>query len=182
MKKTLLILTLFLGQIMLHGQTDSSTVLPKRNTIYVEVLGQGILNSLSFDRLYRVDHRVKTSFTAGVMLDPTNSRMAIPISYNWLFGQKKSHLELGVGLTYWREVYLGGPDNYVYFTPKLGYRFQQPNGGVFFRVTFTPTVGLAQTLEYTWRNVFQSPFGERLFPWGGISLGYTLKQNGKKPK
>ncbi len=178
MKNIFFILTLFLGQRFLYGQADTSSIKIKRNTIYVEAFGQGILNSLSFDRLYHINRRVKTSFTAGVMLDPANLRWGIPVSYNWLFGKKKSHLELGVGLTYWTEKYVNDiVDYYTYVTPKIGYRFQRPKGGLFFRITFTPPIGLIHSEK--WENKMgyydhENPIGGLIFPWGGISLGYTF--------
>jgi len=137
----------------------------KRNTIYFELLGQGIYDSFTFDRLYNTDKKVRTSFSAGLTFNPDPKEFAIgtPISYNWIFGQKKHHLELGIGLTamYVRRGKINvheylidenseviqihdftghHNDFYLYPTPKIGYRYQKQNGGFFWRATFTPPV------------------------------------------
>ncbi len=175
----------------------------KRNTIYIEYAGQGIFNSLSFDRLYRIDKKIKTSFTAGIALLPTLNSMNMfvvgtPVSYNWIFGKKNHHLELGTGLTYLSitsKTYLSDnalvntTDNYFYFTPKIGYRIQRRDGGFFFRLTLTPTVGLIDidwgikhkgemynSTHYSYAPYARGPIEEYpIFPWAGFSFGYTIK-------
>ena len=71
---------------------------------------------------------------------------------------------------------------YSYLTPKIGYRFQRPQGGIFFRLTATPMFALVN--HYSSNNffgvsteVFQNVagLGYRIFPWPGISVGYTFK-------
>lgn len=129
-----------------------------------KLLVRGFTTPFLFDRLYRVDKKIKTSFTAGVTLIPTPELfvVAAPVSYNFLFGTKSHHLELGLGITamYLRqgqiqstsnfiddnglhqsEKFTGHANNfYTYFTPKVGYRYQRSSGGLFLRVTFTPEV------------------------------------------
>ncbi len=213
MKKTFILLAMLLGQIVTFGQAESKAVLPKRNTVYFEVFGQGLYNSFSYDRLYRLDKKVKTSFTAGLTLIPARELFVLgaPVSYNFIFGQKNHHLELGLGFTlmYLREGrvnasegytdqngvnqtynYLGHSNNfYSFFTPKIGYRFQKPTGGFFMRVALTPPIaginrlggmkgGKYDTGDWTETQYFSSAaFFEsyKIFPWAGISFGYTLK-------
>jgi len=136
----------------------------KRNSVYVEAFGQGIYNSFCFDRLYHTDRNIMTSLSVGFTAIPSRELFvaAVPVSYNFLFGQKNNHLELGMGFTamYLREgrmnvtesttddhgvrrerSFTGSTDNfYSYFTPKIGYRYQKNGGGIFFRFTFTPAV------------------------------------------
>ena len=197
--KSSILLFIFLGPLCTNGQESSNKVIPKRNTIYLEALGQGVYNSLSFDRLYRLDKKVKTSFTAGLTLIPLLHRPAemlaigTPLSYNWLFGQKKSQLELGIGLTFLSLKERSNPedkqsrfitDSYLYFTPKISYRFQNPTGGLFFRVSFTPPVALFTTVKYNsdsynrYLTDADNPVpgsGDIMFPLPGLSIGYTLK-------
>ncbi|MBI4945723.1 MAG: hypothetical protein HY840_04900 [Bacteroidetes bacterium] len=200
MKIVYIYLCLLLSPLISFGQKDSANLLPKRNTIYIEAFGQGLLNSLSYDRLYRTNKIIKTSVSAGLTVVPSigvgDFYFGSQISYNVLFAKKNHHLELGVGLNFLIETmtegveYLGESGDeknyYSYFTPKLGYRFQRPQRGIFFRLAFTPlvafmnrvgeiSVGNAQVVNSRYEfftNVVS--FGNRAFPWGGISVGYTF--------
>ncbi|MEQ1734646.1 MAG: hypothetical protein ABL940_13295 [Bacteroidia bacterium] len=62
----------------------------KRNTVYVEAFGQGIYNSLSYDRLYRTNHKIKTSVNAGITLVPLTDYfvVATPVAYNFCLVKK----------------------------------------------------------------------------------------------
>lgn len=164
MKKIIVQTILFLSPIISFGQENIKSSEIKRNSIYFEVFGQGLYNSFSFDRLYNIDKKIKTSFTAGLTIIPHPELfvLAAPISYNYIFGQKNHHFELGIGFTamYLRqgrisasEVYVDSNgvsqtnnfvghsnDFYSFFTPKMGYRFQKYTGGIFFRVTLTPPI------------------------------------------
>jgi hypothetical protein len=204
MKKTGIILLVF----VMHLTSVAQDVPIKRNTIYTEYCGQGFWNSLSFDRLYRTNKKIKTSITAGVTLLPMYKKwnmfiIAVPVSYNWIFGKKNNHLELGTGLTYFSETsktqysdiaLIRVTNSYLYFTPKIGYRFQKQDGGFFFRFTLTPSVGLidnfgvlkhGQTIYskgYTYYPPYASgPFAgagigwRSITPWAGFSFGYTIK-------
>ena len=211
MKKNLLLPLLFLLPFISAAQGPSETPAIKRNSAYAEIFGQGLYNSLSFDRLYNVDKKVKTSFSAGLTLIPSPGLFVVglPVSYNFLFGQKNHHLELGIGFTamYLRrgniEVtehlydpqgamsvnnYIGNAtDFYSFFTPKVGYRYQRPEGGFFFRLSFTPpiaginhigdTKGGKSDYDWSYTEYFSSAafFGRPVFPWGGLSFGWTLK-------
>jgi hypothetical protein len=124
--------------------------------------------------------------------------IGVPISYNWLRqGHKNNYIEVGLGLTYLNETReighsRGEPstietDAFVFFTPKAGYRYQNPNGGFFFRATFTPPVALFQYSTSRFYNYDQPdspyrffprakvPMDYMAFPWLGVSFGYTLK-------
>jgi hypothetical protein len=203
----------FLIPLFLWGQESQQSLEIKRNTVYIEAFGQGLYNSFTFDRLYHTDKKIKTSVSAGITLVPTSELfvLAIPVSYNFLFGEKNHHLELGIGLTamYLREGNIstqasyidksgtmvtvnsiGHSDNfYSFVTPKIGYRFQRPAGGLFLRVTFTPPLaginrlgknemgqedlGKPETQFFTDVAFFS---GYKIFPWGGLSIGWTFKK------
>jgi hypothetical protein len=212
MKKIILQSIIFLSPIASFGQENVTRTETKRNTIYIEAFGQGLYNSFTFDRLYNVDKKIKTSFSAGLTTIPHPELFVVgtPVSYNFLFGQKNHHLELGIGITpmYLRQgridcsesvtdangviqtnSFVGYQNNfYSYFTPKIGYRFQKNTGGFFFRFTFTPSVAginaiggvqggnlikRNQEIQYFKYAAFFEP--NKIFPWAGISIGWTLK-------
>ncbi|MEN9999950.1 MAG: hypothetical protein RI922_2940 [Bacteroidota bacterium] len=183
------------------------------HTIYVEAFGQGLYDAISYDRLIVQGPKHVTSFSAGLTIVPTKDLFVagLPLSYNWLLGKRNHFLELGLGLsamylvegnvhfstttndsngnpiTIERMGYI--PHFYSYFTPKIGYRFQQKEGGLFLRATLTPAVAMVNydgmLVEYGSQMKYNSfsgfsffreaaffPF--RVFPWAGISVGYTF--------
>lgn len=193
---------LLLIPVLSFGQKDSIPFSSARNSIYLEAFGPGLLNSLSFDRLYRTNKKIKTSVSAGVTLMPSigisDFYSGAQMSCNFLYAMKNNHIECGIGLNFLRDevrdgvYYFGehgvGTNYYLYVTPKIGYRFQQPQGGIFFRITFTPLIAFINRVGairveddrvVNARTEFFSnvvSFGNRIFPWGGISIGYTLKK------
>lgn len=189
MKKILFISALFLSTCISFGQ---ETI--KRNTLYAEAFGQGFCWSLNYDRLMNTNKRLKNSFSAGLVVVPhsmgfgNGAYYGAPVSYNWLLGKKNHHLEFGLGLTFLVEHPSYGfsdmTKNYTYLTPKLGYRFQRPQGELFLRATATPMVALLNVSSYgveggkthrqysAFENVVD--LGEAAFPWVGFSIGYTF--------
>lgn len=162
MKKVITYFIIFSFPFFAIGQQKADSI-PKRNTLYLEAFGQGIVYSLSYDRLLRINKQTKTSFSVGIIpfYFPTwyYTLFGVPISYNLLLGKKKNYLELGIGLTLSRihiksfegvyynsagiyvydGVFTSHQTNYIsYLTSKIGYRFQRENGGFFYRVTFSP--------------------------------------------
>lgn len=193
---------------------DSISVL-RRNSVYGEIGGQGITYSISYDRLFNVKRRVKTSITVGLNFFGTfktrdySMYIGFPVSYNFLFGKKNNHLELGLGVTILNNIYSYNyeivtqtngysqsfffratpTDRYLYLTPKIGYRYQRPNGGFFFRVTLTPWISIVNSYEEIKNNgkIYKEKvyatfdgvgdfYGSPAFPWLGLSLGYTFKK------
>ena len=197
----------------LSAKSQDTLVLDRsmaRNTVYLEVFGQGLFNSLSYDRILFPEFKVRQSASIGLTFIPPISYMqvvAIPVSYNFIFGQRKHHFELGLGFTpmIFKEIGLSSSfysedqsgnqtlvyekvDNInllFYLTPKIGYRFQKPEGGFFFRGTLTPPLAGINIWRYNSTSSYmQSPstefftsaafFGSRIYPWAGLSFGYTF--------
>lgn len=142
----------------------------RRNSWYFEAFGQGLYYSFTFDRLYTPAPDFNTALGAGFTLigHPELQVIATPVSYNYLTGHNKHHLELGVGITpmYLRDSriqatesyvqsngvrvtrdYIGHSNNlFLYMSPKIGYRLQKPEGGFLFRLTLTPAVAVINWL------------------------------------
>ena len=133
------------------------------NAMYVELLGNGGLYSLNYDRLLtpRVAARVGFMGLGAATDSVSGGVIAAPLMVSYLFGEGNSHLETGVGVM----LAAGAIDDVADFedesfsgaigTATIGYRYQRPGGGFVFRVGVTPlfdTTGIA--------------------PWIGLSLGY----------
>lgn len=186
------ILIQFVVVTSLFGQQVENN-LGKKHSIYAEVFGQGFSGSLNYDMLFNRDRKWKKSFTVGIVFTPKafdfgdGTYFGIPVSYNWLYGKKRNFLELGVGLTTQacKNVSEVNPFSiYTYLTPKIGYRFQAFNNGIFFRATITPHIALlnsdfrnwggkTSSGSYVFNNVLNLDYP--VFPWVGFSLGYTFK-------
>lgn len=152
-----------------YGISQEGNSVPdiKKNSLYVEIGGQGVINSICFDKLFHTNKKIKNTYTGGISFMALKYQYwgGLTFSYNFLTGQKSHHLELGFGLTlasqYNRKIdceyssydstgaltnhnrFIGtSVDYYSYITPKIGYRFQKINGGILIRLTFTPMVFL----------------------------------------
>ncbi|HLL46985.1 MAG TPA: hypothetical protein VK399_09745 [Longimicrobiaceae bacterium] len=133
---------------------------PARNSVYVELLGNGVLYSMNYDRKFS-DH---VSGRVGLM---ALGAALVPVMGNYLAGNGNHRLELGAG-----PLLIFAPDELkldeaeelestsdfaVAGTATLGYRYQPVYGGFVFRIGFTPV------------------FGEGgVFPWVGASFGYAF--------
>jgi len=106
--------------------------------------------------------------------DIRTSNLGIPLGVVFFTGQGNSHLEGGVGLSYYHIEKFYGPDRSFFFVPSLGYRYQKPKSGIFFRVVASPMIYLGEKLTN------EDPLLNRhLQGLGGISLGYFFSKAGK---
>lgn len=175
---------------MLACGQDSTDVGIRKESTYVEFGGTGIVLSVCADRLIRVDKKRTNSFAAGfsfMHLPFSNglTMLGVPISYNVLFGKRENHFELGFGLTTMFQeetnVTYNSIDYYryvrFYSVPRIGYRYQKPEGGFFFRIAFTPVISYLDVdragayLEYPTNSYNALPF-----PLFGVCLGHTHKK------
>ncbi|MFQ5865286.1 MAG: hypothetical protein ACE5IW_08680 [bacterium] len=155
---SLLVMTLPDNSFAQSARTD-------HNSIYLELLGNGILYSINYDRMFSesICGRI------GIMYIPTGevdgeenvNVTIVPVTANYLVGKGKHKLELGLGALFvfadrdFDEQGGAVDEQGVAGTATFGYRFQPLNGGFVFRIGFTPI------------------FTDNGFaPWGGLSFGY----------
>lgn len=137
-----------------------------RNSIFLELGGNGALYSLNYDHKF-FDH---ASARVGGMYLPLSAEDSddrvnvalFPIMINYLVGSGSSRLEVGIGTL--AGYVSGNADNENFsegavggLTGTLGYRLQPVDGGFLFRIGVTP---------------FTTGAGIQL--WGGLSLGATF--------
>jgi hypothetical protein len=139
-----------------------------RNAVYVELLGNALLYSVNYDRLFtpNVAGRVGLMFVAAEDDDGDSGTAAIfPLMGSYLWGDGNSHFETGIGLAVATasfdvdeiDIDESGGGTGVYGTGVLGYRYQRPGGGFLFRVGLTPVF---TTSDFA--------------PWFGLSFGYAF--------
>lgn len=134
----------------------------KRNTAYFEILGNGLVLSLNYER--QITNKPGFGFHAGVAL--AGDKPAFPLGVKYLFdlGKQRSFLEVGAGVTLaeldmWEPNY-NQPKADPYkagFIPSVGYRYHAPRGFML-RVNYTPVFNKYET--------------ELLF--FGVSIGWRL--------
>lgn len=139
-----------------------------RNSIFVELLGNGGIYTLNYDHKFfnHVSARIGAEYVSltgsDTNIEDRVSIFLLPVMINYLVGNGNSRLELGAGAI------LGGVNANVdnetvngigggSFTGTVGYRLQPRDGGFLFRIGFTPIV---------------SSLG--FYSWAGLSLGATF--------
>lgn len=160
----------------LHGKYyDGEDVDDERtahNVVFGEVLGNGMLYSVNYERLFGESNfsvragfsYMALGFSSGTTAAST-SWITIPLLANYYVGGARNKLQLGLGVTMLfvtanasTSSLWGSADSTVPCpTAVIGYRYLPPAGGFAFSVGFTP---------------FIIPGSTRTFlPWGGVSFG-----------
>ena len=144
-----------------------------RNAIYAEVFGPGLLYSINYDYLITPHMSLRAgvsrwSFPAiFFLINGSIDFTGFPVTLNYLAGEGNSHLELGAGVVPMflsldgRQIFFGesvrGKATAVLGTVTVGYRYQPIDGGLVFRIGFTPVFNF-----------------EKIFPTGGLSMGVAF--------
>jgi hypothetical protein len=150
----------FLSNVFLNAQIkDDDYVLEKPRDYskdpavtanYIELLGNGGLYSLNFDRVFVYRKKFKISGRIGGNIWPNGRYLeqAYVVENNYIFFDGDHHFEVGPGLTLQRKYNPVCSDTTQY--PKynwesvwfgmfrLGYRYQKEEEGFFFRFGLTP--------------------------------------------
>ena len=183
---------LLLGQRS-NGQTIEEPVSFRKNSIYFEFAGNGIKESINYDRLIHfkgAKFKNNIRIGLGANYSPSEdslqwSAKALVSEFNFIFEKKKSRLldcwELGIGFTYFVDPIKYTQDHLVKekincseIIIRIGWRVQDPKTGIIFRAALTPMYGsdFFTDKKYT--------FGL----WGGLSIGYSfnLRKSNKTNK
>ncbi|MEM9324296.1 MAG: hypothetical protein AAGA85_01515 [Bacteroidota bacterium] len=155
-----------------QDESDDGTV--ARNSLFVEVMGTGTLVSLNYDRIllkkgpWGLAGRIGFTYTP-IMEDFSDvGGPGIPVEISGLYGKRNNFFELGFGAAY-HYVFDDSDDNHLLFlVPRIGYRYQKPAGGFFFRAAFTPWIPVVVDPEI-------DRFDPAWLPMLGVSIGHTLR-------
>lgn len=184
----------------------------QRTTVFFEGLGTGLLTSIGVDQLVKITPSYKIALNGALGFFPLNGRKmySVPVSGSLLLGRESHFFELGIGMAYaqfrqhWKnpmillndagmyptsEKYhvnkLVEREQYLFVTTRVGYRFQKPEGGWFFKVGITPLSSIfwEDKSIYKGDNPYPSithrkswgKIDRTFLLWGGVAVGYTLK-------
>jgi hypothetical protein len=193
MKRIHVLISLLIASSNAVSQNSLENNWIAKNTIYIEVFGHGFGWSVNYDRLIAARGPIMGSFNAGITYIPSvlqfgsgEDYYGVNGGYNWMLGRKNHHFEFGAGLNFMLVRSLSQVQTnefYKYFSPFLAYRYQRPQGGVFARLSIYTMLGAPIFYSSSAiNNGFNMNFrydllgiGSPIFPWPGISLGYTFK-------
>lgn len=154
-----------------------------KHTIFLELGGNGIAYSLNYDRLLSSGKWFSTSARAGVFANWWNGgALGFPLEINGLLGKQKHFLEIGAGAMYsygiegvkWLTPNDQGKEGYenysaIHVSGRIGYRFQKPEGGFFFKAAYTPMAKVYTDNPY----LAEDERGYTGF-WGWFGIGIGL--------
>ncbi len=179
MKRGKLVLMLFVfsflfnSQFLAQEEIENDHYMP--NAIYIEFLGNAPWFSLNYDRMINENF----SFRVGLGYFISESRflwckteakteaLTSPLMFNYVSGSLNSKLEVGIGVLFISasELNVGSPfisthddKNQFKLTSTIAYRYQPIDGGIFFKIGFTPIVG-----------------SKEIIPFFGISIGGVFR-------
>ncbi|WP_152969615.1 hypothetical protein [Pedobacter sp. Hv1] len=166
---------------------NSTAQQSKKNSIYLELLGNSVIYSVNYDRIIPLSAQLKLVPRIGFMYAPLSTsehfkghnNISIPIEVNLLWAKRtesKNFAEAGIGLS------LIGLKEYKtsnlervstnrfgqVLTARLGFRHQKPTGGFMYRA------GLLIKIKQDERSLatISDDYFIKLYP--GFSLGYTF--------
>ncbi len=148
-KVSILLLLIILGSKTVKAQEFKTAPLV-RNGVFLEILGNGFLYSLNYEHFFK-DHfawRVGAMYFGGSGENDANETLnfnllIMPVMLNYVLGSGSHHIEIGAGPTL---VYLSvevdvlpGISGFAFGgTARLGYLYRPPQGGLTFRLAYTP--------------------------------------------
>jgi hypothetical protein len=170
---TSLIIFLFLIGFSSIGICQKNAVAAiSRNTLYADFASKDVYYSINFDHTFHRGNKLSYSYRAGVSI--LKDAYSFPIGIQCFTGLKSSHAEFSLTLIPYvdhsaksRNRY-DNTDKFLYVEPGVGYRYQAPEGGLFFKAIFTPIILLDPPSNDFWN------MDPKLFAGGNIAIGYTF--------
>ena len=165
---------------------SSIQAVAQKNSLYLELLGNGIVYSINYDRSIPLSNKISLAPRIGFEFLPHNNgskygNLSIPTEINLLISKNassKNHFETGLGLNFiglktYAGVINGSPayDNNKFAritTLRVGFRHQQSSGGFMYRAgLLTPLAQDNHSKKWVGDDIFY-----RLYI--GFSLGYAF--------
>ncbi len=174
---TFLLLTVLFSIFSIDSFSQSSGHYT-RQSVFVEVLGNGLLATLNYDTRLNKNRQdglglrigvggLSVSGTSDAGVSVSAGVVTIPLELNYLMGKKRSAFEIGAGLTplilsaklKTDNDRISGTGSSVNGVISFGYRYQPLNKGFLFKLDWSPI----------FNSIGFSP------AWFGISFGYSFK-------
>lgn len=143
-----------------------------RNTLYADFATKGACYSVNYDRVFKEGQQFTKSYRVG--FSATGKTIALPIGIIFFTGHHASHTEFSVTLVPYIEDYKSFlsatdlSDKKMLIIPGIGYRYQQPEGGFFFKAVAAPAINLDPPSDHFWK------MDGKLYPVVTIGAGYSF--------
>ena len=136
-----------------------------RNSIYLEILGNGGLYSINYERSFKASIIGRIGFASfSSDMYGYNTRITdVPLTVSYITGKNKSHFETGGGMLLGVKKEYDVSNTLVDLIGFIGYRYQPAEKGFLFRIGLTPFYSLDGHVNYPDSGFTLS---------GGLSLGY----------
>ncbi|WP_439490000.1 hypothetical protein [Algoriphagus sp.] len=141
-----------------------------RNALYVEFGGNSGPYSINYSRIIHQKDKLKLNVSSGFSMVPnkvdfqsiSNRKWlpVVPLEFSAFWGKSNHHLELGIGITSYLDRGLEMDletfevSDKVFFSAfiplRVGYRYQKPTGGIFYRVAYTPLMQMPISGRDSW--------------------------------
>lgn len=157
------------------------TIKVSKNAVYLDIGGSTCTPfSIHYNYIFKTKTRSYFDIDAGIGYYPKiqrnliNECIGLSALFNWntkLY--KKHHMQYGTGITYSNGLFQEGfPDQQkrsvvaLFANLRVGYKYQKPQGGIFFQIYASPLFRLVQ---------FSQPLFSTtdVFPFAGIGTGYS---------
>jgi hypothetical protein len=164
MKKIILIIlgfVLITGTAMAqNGKEGSESTGPSTKAVYGEFGGSGLIFSGNFDMRFKGHKGFGFRLGIGYAGGTGASLVTVPVGLNALVGKGPHYFEVGASATLLSDSYEGFDEGSTswFFMPHFGYRFTKPTKSFNGRIYVGPIIAEGFTF----------------FPFGGLSVGYTL--------
>lgn len=188
LNKLILSLVLFAISVSNPFSVKAQKIVEKftaRNGLYLEAGGSSGRYAVNYSRIIHQKGKLKFNASVGFSMwrssidfksyTSTKWLPALPMEFTGFYGRGNHHLELGFGLISYLDQGID-PDpntfkldeNMVFganISTRIGYRYQKPEGGLFFRVGYTPFFAVPVGRRGEWS--FQPYFA-------GVSIGKSF--------
>lgn len=160
------ILVLLILPFQAFSQKEA-VIFSARNAVYLEFGGSSGIYAINYSKIFHQKGKLKLNASAGFSMLP-NEKIdsktiwlpAIPLEITALFGKSSHHLEMGFGFTSYLDKTTAMDSETFELSDKvvfgavipvrIGYRYQKPEGGFFFRVGYTPLFGVPVRAGKSW--------------------------------
>lgn len=152
-----------------HCLAQRKNDLLKSSSMFLEVETRWGLYSINYDRIFYHSRPHAFSWRSGFGVMSTIHRdigfnISLLTELVYLYGRRRSFLEISSSVRYWQAFKVDTDVNWS-LQPRIGYRYQVPEGGLFFRIGFIPDFYLHRHLDGFY-DLWKA----------GISIGYTFKR------